>query len=99
MLHEHGAGLGRGDHVEDLLRLGLRARGERGRVDDGRIRAVRKRADDRDRGLGDDVRGVDDAERRFTARAKPEATKVLDVIASPEARAVFAKHGFLAPGS
>ena len=35
----------------------------------------------------------------LTARAKPEATKVLDVIASPEARAVFVKHGFLAPGS
>jgi len=35
----------------------------------------------------------------LTARAKPEAKKVLDVIASPEARAVFVKHGFLAPGS
>jgi len=35
----------------------------------------------------------------LTARARPEAKKVLDVIASPEARAVFVKHGFLAPGS
>ena len=33
----------------------------------------------------------------LTVRAKPEAKKVLDVIASPEARAVFVKHGFLAP--
>ena len=35
----------------------------------------------------------------LTARAKPDAKKVLDVIASPEARAIFVKHGFLAPGS
>lgn len=35
----------------------------------------------------------------LTARAKPDARKVLDVIASPEARPVFLKHGFLAPGS
>jgi molybdate transport system substrate-binding protein len=35
----------------------------------------------------------------LTARAKPEAKRVLDVIASREARAVFVKHGFLAPGS
>ena len=35
----------------------------------------------------------------LTARAKPDAKKVLDVIASPEARPIFVKHGFLAPGS
>jgi molybdate transport system substrate-binding protein len=35
----------------------------------------------------------------LTARAKPDAKKVLDVIASAEARAIFVKHGFLAPGS
>jgi len=35
----------------------------------------------------------------LTARAKPEAKQVLDVIASPAARAIFVKHGFLAPGS
>jgi molybdate transport system substrate-binding protein len=33
----------------------------------------------------------------LTARAKPEAKGVLDEIASAEARAVFVKHGFLAP--
>jgi molybdate transport system substrate-binding protein len=35
----------------------------------------------------------------LTARATPHAKNVLDVIASPEARAIFVKHGFLAPGS
>lgn len=35
----------------------------------------------------------------LTVRAKPEAKKVLDAIASAEARAIFVKHGFLAPGS
>jgi len=35
----------------------------------------------------------------LTARAKPDAKKVLDVIVSAEARAIFVKHGFLAPGS
>jgi molybdate transport system substrate-binding protein len=35
----------------------------------------------------------------LTTKAGPEATRVLAVIASPEARAIFAKHGFLAPGS
>jgi molybdate transport system substrate-binding protein len=35
----------------------------------------------------------------LTVRARPDAKAVLDVIASAEARAVFVKHGFLAPGS
>jgi molybdate transport system substrate-binding protein len=35
----------------------------------------------------------------LTAGAGADARKVLDVIVSAEARAVFAKHGFLAPGS
>jgi molybdate transport system substrate-binding protein len=35
----------------------------------------------------------------LTVRARPEAKAVLDVIASAEARAVFVKHGFVAPGS
>ncbi len=33
----------------------------------------------------------------LTTRAQPDARRVLDVIASAEARAVFVKHGFLAP--
>jgi hypothetical protein len=35
----------------------------------------------------------------LTVRASKDAAAVLAVIASPEARAVFVKHGFLAPGS
>lgn len=35
----------------------------------------------------------------LTVRARPEAKAVLAVIASAEARAIFLKHGFLAPGS
>jgi len=35
----------------------------------------------------------------LTVRARPGAKAVLDVIASAEARAVFVKHGFVAPGS
>jgi molybdate transport system substrate-binding protein len=35
----------------------------------------------------------------LTIRARPEAKAVLGVIASAEARAVFVKHGFVAPGS
>jgi molybdate transport system substrate-binding protein len=35
----------------------------------------------------------------LTVNAGPDAKRVLDVIASPEARAIFVKHGFLAPGS
>ena len=35
----------------------------------------------------------------LTVRARPEAKAVLDVIASAEARVVFVKHGFVAPGS
>ena len=35
----------------------------------------------------------------LTVRASKDAGAVLAVIASPEARAVFVKHGFLAPGS
>lgn len=35
----------------------------------------------------------------LTARAAADAKKVLDVIASVDARAVFVKHGFVAPGS
>jgi molybdate transport system substrate-binding protein len=35
----------------------------------------------------------------LTRRATPEAKPVLDAIASVEARAIFVKHGFQAPGS
>jgi molybdate transport system substrate-binding protein len=35
----------------------------------------------------------------LTSRASADAKRVLDVIASLEARAIFARHGFLAPGS
>ncbi len=35
----------------------------------------------------------------LTVKAGRDAKGVLDVIASPEAHAIFAKHGFLAPGS
>jgi molybdate transport system substrate-binding protein len=35
----------------------------------------------------------------LTLRARPEAKAVLAVLASAEARAVFVRHGFVAPGS